>query len=353
MAAAQPALPGQEVGLSEPRIYRSGSGAGDYLSRWKRIVWLDQQLRAGGYPSATQLARACGVSSKTIYRDLDAMRDELGAPVAYDPRRRGYRYSDPGFAIPAATLTERDLFALMVAENAIAQYEGTPLVGYLREAFAKVLATLPGEVRQRHALAARAIHFSGLPPVEVPPAVWSGLATAVVARERVELDYWLPAEGATVVRTVDPHLLVVRDREWFLVARMARSGKEPIFYLPRVRAVRRTGERFRRDPQFSPERYYAHGFNAMQAGGRPRRVALRFPPERAHLADERAWSDEQRLTRHRDGSVTLRFDSSALFEVERQLLRYGGAIEALAPPELRRALAEAGTRLQALHADRP
>ena len=46
-------------------------------------------------------------------------------------------------------------------------------------------------------------------------------------------------------------------------------------------------------------------------------------------------------------------DPFGLFEVERQLLRYGGKIEALAPPELRRALAEAGERLQSLHADRP
>jgi predicted DNA-binding transcriptional regulator YafY len=339
--------------LTEPRVYRSGGGEGDYLSRWKRIVWLDQQLRGGTAASAGKLARACGVSTKTIYRDLEAMRDQLGAPIRYDPRLRGYVYTDPDFAIPAATLSERDLFALMVAENALAQYEGTPLAGYLREAFAKILATLPGDVRAQHGLAARAIHFGGLPPVDVAPEVWSTLAAAILERARVELDYYLPSEGEAVVRTVDPHLLVVRDREWFLVARMARSGKEPIFYLPRVRAVRRTGERFERDPGFSAEAYYAHGFNAMQSGGEPRAVALRFPPERAHLADERAWSEDQRLTRHRDGSVTVRFHSSALFAVERQLLRYGGRIEALSPPELRRALARAGERLGQVHADRP
>jgi hypothetical protein len=176
-----------------PAVYLSGAG-GDYLSRWKRIVLLDQRLRAaaapgGRAPGVKALAALCGVSVKTIRRDLEAMRVELGAPIEYAQGARGWRYADGSFAVPAAALSERDLFALMVAENALAQYEGTPLAASLRAALDKVLATLPGEVRDRHALAARAVHFGGLPPPRIAADVWSALAAAIDGREHVEVVY--------------------------------------------------------------------------------------------------------------------------------------------------------------------
>lgn len=336
--------------MPRPTLYRAGDG--DYLSRWKRMVHIDARLRDGSRPSAPALAKECGVSAKTIYRDLEALRCELHAPLVYDRRRKGFYYSDPGFSMPAIALGERDLFALMVAENAIAQYEGTPLVDYLRDAFAKVLAVLPGGVREQHELAARAVHFSGLPATRVEPELWSAITEAIRAHERLEIDYFAPARGRAEKRRIEPYLLVVRDREWFLVGRTETSRHYALFYLPRVHGARRLGERFEPDPGFHPSAYYEHGFNAMHGSGKPARVELRFPKEHAHLADERAWAARQSVTRHRDGSATVRFQSNALFEVERQVLRYGGVVEVRAPAELRRSVREAAERMARVHGGR-
>ncbi|MBL8859291.1 MAG: WYL domain-containing protein [Planctomycetes bacterium] len=330
-------------------LYRSG-GDGDYLSRWKRIVHIDARLRDGSRPSAAKLARECGVSTKTVYRDLEALRDELGAPIQYDSSARGYTYAGSGFAIPAVTLNERDLFALMVAENALAQYEGTPVAGHLRAAFEKVLAALPGELRSRHALAARAIHFSGLPPVRIDPATWSRLTGAIEDRERVEIDYFLPATQTVEARSVDPLLLVVRDREWFLVARTVRSGNTVLFFLPRISAVRGSGQHFERDPEFSAEAFFAEGFNAMRSNSGTRLVRLRYAKDHAHLADERTWTSQQTVRRGRDGRATVEFRTNALFEVERKVLSYGGRVEVLAPKDLRSSVRAAGRAISQGHA---
>lgn len=336
--------------MRKPQVY--GAGDGDYLSRWKRIVHIDVRLREGGWPSAARLARECGVSTKSIYRDIEALRCELSAPIVYDASKKGFGYSEPGWAIPATALGERDLFALMVAENALAQYDGTPLASQLREAFDRVLALLPGEVRARHQLAARAVHFSGLPPVRLKPELWATLTQAIHSHQRLELDYFLPAKRAVEARTVEPYLLVVREREWFLVARTASQRNYALFYLPRIKAVRKLGEPFLPDAEFSAERYYEHGFNAMHGSGKPDTVELCFEPAHAHLADERNWAPRQELVRRRDGSVLVRFRTNALFEVERQVLRYGGAVEVLRPKALREAVRAGGERLAQLHGAR-
>lgn len=333
--------------METPKLYRGQDG--DYLSRWKRILHIDARLRDGSWPPATKLARECGVSTKSIYRDLDALRCELDAPIVYDATRKGFSYSDPGFAIPAAALSERDLFALMVAENAVAQYEGTPLSTELRNAFAKMLGFLPGEVRARHELAARAVHFAGLPATPMSTKTWSVLTAAIHAHEKLDLDYFVPAKGKAETRRVDPYLLVVREREWFLVARTQTSRNYALFYLPRIKKLERTNEFFEIDPQFSAQNYYEHGFNAMHGAGKPETVALYLAPEHAHIVDERAWAPRQKVVHRRDGSALLSFRSNALFEIERQVLRYGGAVEVLRPAALRKSVHRAALALAQQH----
>jgi predicted DNA-binding transcriptional regulator YafY len=356
------------TGTTAPTVYLSGS-EGDYLARWKRIILIDQRLRSGALPGVKALAGSCGVSVKTIRRDLEAMRLELAAPIEFVAASRGYRYTDETFAIPAAALSERDLFALMVAENAVAQYEGTPLAGDLRAAFDKVLAVLPGEVRDRHALAARAIHFGGLPPPSIRQEVWAALAAAIDGREQVELDYHRAGAREPVRRCVHPYQLLVRDRDWFLVAYNPdagsragprtgprtglrtgprtglRAGRELLYYLPRIAAARRTGRPFRRRAGFDADAFHRYGFNAMQGPTAPQRITLRFAPQAAYLADERPWAAEQTVRRHRDGSASVTFRSAALFEVERQVLRYGGAVVVVAPRSLRASIARTAHRI--------
>ena len=189
-------------GFRPPEVFRSGGGEGDYLSRWKRIVEIDRLLRDGSFPNAPQLAEHCGVSPKSIYRDIEALRLELQAPIEYSRSQRGYHYTDNRFALPAVTLSDRDLFALLVAENAVVQYEGTPLHENLEDAFARILSHLPGDLRNKHALAARAVHFGGLPSAQMLPGVWSELCVAINNREVVELTYKLPKTGAPVERLI-------------------------------------------------------------------------------------------------------------------------------------------------------
>jgi predicted DNA-binding transcriptional regulator YafY len=333
--------------MPAPQIYRGPEG--DYLSRWKRIHRIDALLREGGYPSAARLAKDCGVSAKSIYRDIEAMRSELGAPIEYDSSRKGFRYSVAGFQIPATALSERDLFALMVTENAVLQYEGTPLAEELRGAFDRVLGTLPKDLRSKHELAAQAVHFAGLPATPIPTRTWSELVDAILARRKLDIEYFTPTKGRSESRRIDPYLLVVRDREWFLVGRTQNGRHYALFYVPRIRRVARTDEPYEVDPAFSAQTYFEHGFNAMHGQGKPETVELFFAPEHAHIADERAWAKKQNVRKHRDGSATLSFLSNTLFEVARQVLRYGGTVEVRRPASLRADVRAQAERLARLH----
>ena len=50
----------------------------------ERMLRIHQALQLGRHPNATELAGAMEVSTKSIQRDLDFMRDRLELPIAYD-----------------------------------------------------------------------------------------------------------------------------------------------------------------------------------------------------------------------------------------------------------------------------
>ena len=65
----------------------------------------------------THYDRTRPMNDYPFLRDIDFLRYDLGAPIAYDPRRRGYVYTEPNWVMPSVRITEGELFALMVAEK--------------------------------------------------------------------------------------------------------------------------------------------------------------------------------------------------------------------------------------------
>ena len=65
------------------------------------MLRIHQALQAGGFPNASKLAREIEVSTKTIHRDIEFMRDRLNLPIEFDAsqqrlflHRRSQRVSD-------------------------------------------------------------------------------------------------------------------------------------------------------------------------------------------------------------------------------------------------------------------
>ena len=59
------------------------------------------------YPNAQRLAERFGISHRQAQRDLDYLRRELGAPVAYDNSRKGFFYTHP-FVLPVLFSSDND-----------------------------------------------------------------------------------------------------------------------------------------------------------------------------------------------------------------------------------------------------
>ncbi|MBR3894241.1 MAG: hypothetical protein IKJ35_03735 [Clostridia bacterium] len=72
-----------------------------------RIQWLHKKMTMKSYPNAQRLAERFGISHRQAQRDMDYLRRELGAPIAYDNSRKGFYYTDP-FVLPVLFSSDND-----------------------------------------------------------------------------------------------------------------------------------------------------------------------------------------------------------------------------------------------------
>jgi predicted DNA-binding transcriptional regulator YafY len=231
-------------------------------SRALRLLSLLQNHR---YWPGAGLAERLGVSTRTLRRDVDRLR-ELGYPVqAHRGVDGGYQLA-AGAALPPLVVDDEEAIALTVGLRLAtlgaaslgggagargAGSDADTIAEASARALAKVTSVLPAPLRRRaEALAAMTepATWDSARPGQTPDIDPDALATAALAcrdSERVRFDY-IAASGQRTRREVEPHRLVVLDRRWYLVAYDLTRHDWRSFRLDRVAGpLQPTGARFR------------------------------------------------------------------------------------------------------------
>ncbi|MBI4264588.1 MAG: WYL domain-containing protein [Acidobacteria bacterium] len=110
------------------------------------------------------------------------------------------------------------------------------------------------------------------------------------------------------------------------------------FAVHRIRRVTITTESFEIPSDFDPRAYLAAAF-AIEKGGRPVDVVIRFTPRQARWIRERKWHSTARVEGLLDGGCVLRMRIAGLGEIQRWVMQFGAEAEVLAPAALGRAVA--------------
>jgi predicted DNA-binding transcriptional regulator YafY len=297
------------------------------------MLRIHQALHSGGYPNANTLARQLEVSTKSIHRDLEFMRDRLELPIQYDARRFGYFYTEHVKAFPTLQITEGEIFALVVAEKALQQYRGTSFERPLLSALKKMEQSLPETLSLSLDDVAQTISFRTRAEPVLDLQIFDVLAKATAARRQLELTYRKPGQPHPEQRVVDPYHLANINGEWFLFA-FDHLRKDLRTFVPaRIKAVRPTGNTFERRQAFSLDKRLRGSFG-VQSGQGEFEVVIRFNERVAEYIREKKWHDTQQLRELKQGGVELCLQLSSLAEVGRWVLSWAGDAVVVRPPQL-------------------
>ena len=299
-----------------------------------RINQIDDIIRRGNYPSASQLAKELGVSLRTINRDFDVMRDYYYAPLEYDERKRGWYYKDPNFFIKYIQIGEGELFSLSLFDNLLLQYKNTPLEEKLSSVFEKIRQSLPSAVTIDSRFLDNAVTYipDALAPIktEVFDAVFSGLKK----KQTLSFEYKPLQKTTFMERKIDPYHIICQRGNWYVIGFCHLKKEIRIFSFSRMDNVQLTKDCFEVPKDFDAKDYIDKTMGVWLSAKTNYKVRLLFSAEIGTFAEEHIWHENQTVKQNEDGSVEVSFETTQLPEVKRFVLGQGRTVKVLEPQEL-------------------
>ncbi|MEP6993247.1 MAG: WYL domain-containing protein [Acidobacteriota bacterium] len=301
---------------------------------WRRLQIIHHEIKERRHPNTRSLATQLSVSSKTVQRDIDYLRDELEAPIEFLREENGYVYSREDYVLPFLPVDGQDLFSIGVAAQVLALMGGTPLARNLRSCYERLARLMPPAVRLRpevvrEKLALRAAAFR-----PVREETWQAVSDALQKGVSLSIRYRHPGEGPGEPRIIRPYAFVLAGRDWMVLAEDQSQSQIKNFYLARIEAARLTGERYAIPRSFDAGAFFRNTFGIVVGQGKPFRFRVRFSPEVSDEVREMVWHPDQKIESGEDGEAILELPAESVREARRFILAYGRHATALSPPEL-------------------
>ena len=189
--------------------------------------------------TAARLAGEAGVSQRTLYRDIDALR----AAGALIDGAAGYGYTlteDP--ALPPQMFTRLEVEALVLGLAEVRQTGDPALADAAEAALAKIVATLPERVQRQAAHAVLQVYKWHRPPE--PPGAIGTIRQACWDERALDIGY-RDAAGQVTRRRVWPLSVVFLDNSQILLAWCCLRQDLRKFLLQRITEIAPTDESFR------------------------------------------------------------------------------------------------------------
>ncbi|MCA9919854.1 MAG: YafY family transcriptional regulator [Anaerolineales bacterium] len=308
--------------------------------RADRLISLLMLLQTNGRMTADDLAERLEVSTRTIYRDLDALSGS-GVPVYAERGPNGGCMLLESYRTNLTGLNEKEVQALfMFTVPGLLADLGADKAS--EAALLKLMASLPAPFQQDAAFVQQRLHLD--------PAAWFQteedvpflplLQTAVWQNKRLRLNY-RRGDGQWIKRLIDPYGLVAKTSVWYVVGGMY-GDKIQVYRVSRIMEAELTGSSFNRPAHFNLAEYWQTWRDRFEAQQNRLTVELRAAPGSGPLLalvfGEGIVASLQTAPLDATGCATLTLTFDSLESACRQLLGLGTAVEVLSPPELRQKL---------------
>lgn len=210
------------------------------MSRTYRLFQLMQALRNHAPPvTAAVLAAETGVSERTLYRDIEALRG-LGAVI---DGTAGYGYAlteDP--ALPPMMFNDEEIEALVLGLRDVQAIGDPALAAAAKTALSKLQARLPQAQAHRLRHAVLAVNRIYLPPA---PGIDVAMLRRATWDERTVAFGYTDGNGSDTTREIDPlGIVFLQDKHCVLGWCHLRQDTR-VFRLDRMRDLVVTDRSFR------------------------------------------------------------------------------------------------------------
>jgi predicted DNA-binding transcriptional regulator YafY len=304
--------------------------------RFKRIIYIADQLSKEKYPDCPKLVKDLGKERKTILKDIEIMKDPVngfGLPIEYDKKKKGYKYTKPIRSFPALFLTEGELFSILVAEKVIKQYENTPYEDNLNKVFNKIIDFLPEKVKGNLKEMGSYIHFSPEVLTNIDKEIHDKISKALNDEYQLEITY-LSLKNEETKRIINPHFLTCKHGDWYIVAYCTKQKDFRVFALQRIKSLELLESTFIREEDINIKEITGESLDVLSAKGSYYcEIKIDYPA--SLYIKEKKWHSTQKIKENQDGSIIISFTVNSIQEVRRWVMSMGANATVIKPDILK------------------
>ena len=298
----------------------------------ERMMEIHESVRRGNYPNASTLAQKMEVSTKTIHRDIQFMRDRWDLPIEFDAAYNGFKYTRSVDSFPMLQVNEGELFAMLIAEKALQNYRGTVFEKRLSATFKKIADSLPDTVNIHLNEWSEALSFHHTGESEMEIELFDRICKATAKRKQLKIRYKKPNQKSEE-RIIDPYQIANINNEWYLYAFDHKRQDIRCFVPARIASAETTGKTFDRTDSFSLDKYLSRSFGVFK-GDECYNIRIKFGKSVAPLIREKNWHPTQKIKTLKSGEVELQLSLSHFTDIKRWILGWGSQAKVLSPDEL-------------------
>jgi predicted DNA-binding transcriptional regulator YafY len=304
-------------------------------TRVHRLLKLLTLVQSGQGCTATTLAAECGVTERTIYRDLNELQ-AVGISIVFDDAAKTYRVCSD-FFLPPVHFSADEALALAVLCEHIAQPEQIAFTKPAWKALAKIFAALPGSIREEVYRKSQTVtvQTAKTSPADGFRDMYETLQTSIATGHTLVCKYEsLSGQSDGEEFDFEPYILFFSVRAWYAIGYHAQRDGIRALKLNRFESARLTERDFVIPADFSLDDHLGNAWRMIR-GSEEYDVEIRFDADFAETMSDTRWHKTQEIEFHGDGAATFRCSVAGLDEIVWWVLSMGPHCTVVKPAELR------------------
>lgn len=308
------------------------------MEQIERIIRLHNLLSTARLPIArSTLQERLDCSEKTVRRDLDFLRDRLGAPVYYDETRYGWLYDTKQaslYELPGLWLNEQEIHALLTIQQLINNLdpellhnEISPFAQRIRKLLERTTGLKADEDISQY------IQLLSTGKRKRQYKHFQGIASATLRKKRIHIHYYSRGKAQNSERTLSPNQLLHYKENWYLSAWCHTQEAMRIFSLDKITRFKILNDKAKSISTEQLDQFTSASFGIF-TGKASQQATLIFNEEASRWVADEVWHPQQQGELLNDGRYKLTLPYSNPIELAGEILRYGEHVTVESPASL-------------------
>jgi len=300
------------------------------MAKYDRLLFILNLLRTRRNLNAAMIAAECGVTERTIYRDVISI-SEANIPIYYD---HGYKYASDNFLPPLNFNIEEYLTLISILESSPLYNSG---IGKkkIKSIKAKIESCLSQTVRQEKSYVSSpvSIQIKSTASGNNKNKFYATIEKGIRENRIIHLKYNSIESGITE-REIEPYFMIFIERAFYFVGYCFLRKEMRTFRLDRISNVLLTEKTFKPRKNVDPKAYFKDSWGVY--AGEPINIRVLMTGKAARIVQMGEHHPNEEIIIIDDNKIEYRVTVSGIEEICRWLLGFGGDITIIEPAELKR-----------------